>query len=87
MADEFSVGTKICVKPGVTAPDLPEFSIGGWSGTIAEISGKKASRKFIIEWDAATRANMPAAYIEQCAARQLYHLMACLNGNDVERVD
>ena len=87
MSDELSVGTGIRVKAGVTAPDLSEFKIEGWTGTIAELTGKKANRKYIIQWDAATVEQMPAAYLEQCERKQLYHLMACLTADDIEADD
>ena len=84
MTEELAVGTKVRVKDGVKAPDLPEFSLAGWTGAIVELSGKKSGRKYIIEWDGDTLQNMPPDYLKQCEARQLFHLMACLNAEDVE---
>ena len=87
MGSELSVGTRIRVKAGVTAPDLSEFGIEGWTGTIAELTGKKSNRKYIIQWDASTVEKMPPAYLEQCKQKQLYYPMVCLGGDDIEADD
>lgn len=87
MSTEFRAGAAVRVKSGVTAPDLPDFSIDGWTGTVAEVGGKKGARKYFIEWDAATLEAMPQAYTEACEARQLYHLMICLTSADIENAD
>ena len=84
MSDELSVGSKIRVKAGVAAPDLADFSIEGWTGTIVELSGKKAKRKYIIEWDASTVEKLPADFIKQCEEKQLYYVMTCLTADDIE---
>lgn len=84
MSDEFRSGAKVKVKDGVTAPDLPEFTIAGWSGTIAEVGGKKSARKYFIEWDAETLAAMPSEYTDACEEKQLYHLMTCLTADQIE---
>lgn len=84
MSDEFRAGTAVKVKDGTTAPDLPEFSIAGWSGVIAKVGGKKAARKYFIEWDAETLQAMPAEYSDACEEKQLYHLMICLAGDQIE---
>ena len=84
MSAEFSVGMNIRVRAGVSAPDLPEFTVEGWTGTIAELTGKKTNRKYIIQWDDATVAKMPPEYLEQCEQKQLYHLMVCLTADDIE---
>lgn len=84
MSDEFRSGAAVRVKPGVTAPDLPEFSIEGWTGTVTEVSGRKGARRYFIEWDTATLNAMPPDYAEACEQRQLYHLMTCLSFDDIE---
>lgn len=84
MSDEFRAGMAVKVKDGISAPDLPEFSIAGWSGVIAEVGGKKAARKYFIEWDAATLGAMPSEYTDACEEKQLYHLMTCLAGDQIE---
>lgn len=87
MTEELAVGTRIRVKPNIAAPDLPDFTIAGWTGTIVELSGKKTNRKYIIEWDAETVDQFPPEYVQQCEAKQLFHLMACLPKQDVEVVE
>jgi hypothetical protein len=84
MSDEFKTGTAVKVKTGITAPDLPEFSIEGWTGQIVQVGGKKAARKYFIEWDADTLKNMPEAYATACEEKQLYHLMTCLTTDQIE---
>ena len=79
-------GSRIRVKPGIQSPEFPEISLAGWAGTVAEVSGKPPSQKVVLEWDAATLAAMPADYLEKCESQQLYHIMACLNADDVEIV-
>ncbi len=84
MSDEFRAGKAVKVKDGITAPDLPDFSIAGWSGTIVEVGGKKTARKYFIEWDATTLGAMPAEYTDACEEKQLYHLMTCLTSDQIE---
>jgi hypothetical protein len=84
VGDALVVGTRIRVKAGVSAPDVAEVSIEGWTGMVAEIAGKKAERKYIVEWDQATIDAMPPEYLAACERMQLYHIMACLEGDDLE---
>lgn len=84
MSGELRAGMAIKVKDGITAPDLPEFSIAGWSGTITEVSGKKTARRYFIEWDSATLDAMSSDYTDACEERQLYHLMTCLTADQIE---
>jgi hypothetical protein len=77
-------GAKVRIKPGVVSPDFPDVSFAGWTGAIAEISGKPPAQKFIIEWDQATIGAMPADYVSRCEAQMLYHVMACLGPEDVD---
>lgn len=78
------VGQKIRVKPGIASPEFPDISIEGWTGMVAETSGKAPAVKFIIEWDDATVDAMPKTYIERCEAQQLYYRMACLDAEVTE---
>ena len=80
-------GTRIRVKHGVVSPDFPDVSFAGWTGRIAEVSGKApAPLKFIVEWDSQTIAAMPADYVSRCEAQMLFHAMACLSEADLEFV-
>lgn len=87
MSAALTTGTKVRVKEGVEAPDLPGISIAGWTGTITQASGKKGSRKIFIEWDESTVEAMGKDYIDACEQKQLFHLMACLGENDLEPVE
>ena len=78
MSPKLSVGTRVQVKPGVSAPDVPEVSIAGWTGRITQISKKKAGRQFFVEWDQATLEQMPPEYLSLCEERMLFHAMSCL---------
>lgn len=84
MAADFSAGTSVQVKAGVNAPDLPEHSIAGWTGTITQVSGKKGAWKIFIEWDDQTLDAMSDAFKQACEEKQLYHLMVCLTEDDIE---
>ena len=42
---KFAVGAKVRVKPGVVSPEFPDFQIAGWSGTVAEATGKESGRR------------------------------------------
>lgn len=83
----FAVGTQIKVKSGVTSPDMPDFPLEGWTGTVAELATKKPPRKYMVEWDDATLDAMPTGYLEFCEQRQLYHRMICLTEDDLEAVE
>lgn len=79
-------GSRIRVKPGVQSPEFPEISLAGWTGTVAETSGKPPEQKVIVEWDAQTLAAMPPEYVSKCESGQLYYAMASLNESDIEIV-
>lgn len=79
-------GTRIRIKPGVMSPEFPEISFAGWTGSVAETSGKPPSLQYIVEWDGATLAAMPADYLQRCESQQLFHQMACLPEADVEPI-
>ena len=76
-AGKLGEGTRIRIRDGVTAPEFPDVSCAGWTGTIADVIGKKAEPQFVVEWDAATLERLPAAYREQCEQRNLLYTMAC----------
>lgn len=81
---KFAIGAKVRVKPGVASPEFPDFQIAGWSGTVAEATGKEPPVKLVIEWDDATLSGMPPAYVERCEKDGLYHRMICLSEDEVE---
>jgi len=84
---QLTVGTRIRVKDGVTAPEIPDICCEGWVGNIIELLGKKSQVKYIIEWDNSTIDEMPAAYIDRCEEQGLYFKMSCFEGDEIEAVD
>ena len=87
MSGKLGKGSRIRVKDGVTAPDLPEFAISGWTGIVAEVSGRGGKKKFFVEWDSDTVGSMPSEYVDECEKKQLYHMMACLTEPALEVVE
>jgi hypothetical protein len=76
-------GMKVKVREGVMSPEFPEISIGGWSGTVCEVTGKASPTSCVIEWDADTVSKMPQDYVTKCEQGGLYHLMACLSEDNI----
>ena len=74
------------VRAGITAPDLPDFPIGGWTGKVTEVKGRADKQRFFVEWDEQTLAKMSPEYLQQCEAKQLFHLMSCFPASDIESV-
>jgi len=86
MASDIAAGASIRVKEGITAPDLPDYSITGWTGTITQVSGKKGAKKIFVEWDESTLNAMSEDFKQACEEQQLYYLMACLKEDEIEIV-
>ena len=82
-----SAGARIRVRPGVTVPEFPEVACAGWTGRIAEIAGKKADPKYVIEWDEAVVEAMPRSYVEQCEQQGLFYRMACFSADEIELLE
>ena len=87
VSDALAPGMKIRVKPGVTIPEFPEVECGGWTGSIVELTGKKADPKYVIEWDESVIAAMPKSYVEQCEKNQIYYRMACFERENLEAAE
>jgi len=84
---KLSPGQKIRIKPGVTAPEFPDVSCAGWTGTIMELIGKKTDPQYVVEWDAATLDAMPQSYQDQCEERNLTYSYSCFSLSDMEVVE
>ena len=82
-----AAGTQIRVRPGVAAPEFPAVPCEGWTGRIADMTGKKDDPRYVIEWDDETLRRMPADYVQQCEQRQLFYRMACLRPDEIEAVE
>ena len=79
-------GEAVQVVEGVTLPDLPEFTIGGWTGEIIKVTGRKPSRKFFVQWDEQTILAFPPEFLTRCEEEQLLPEIACLSGEDLQPV-
>ena len=80
------VGSRVRVREGVNSPDFADVSFAGWTATILELSGKKPNQKFIVEFDDAVIAAMPADYLRRCEEQRLLYTMACLTADQLEAV-
>ena len=61
----FNVGDKVRVRPGVSDPDYDDLTIGGWTGTVAEIqSGTPPT--FLVGWSTETLKNQGTIYRNRC---------------------
>ncbi len=87
LADAIPVGTIIRVKDGVISPEFPDVSYAGWAGSVVELTGKKSSRKYVIEWDDQTIDDMPTGYRDLCEESSLFYRMACFDAKQIERID
>jgi hypothetical protein len=87
VSDTLAPGTRIRVKAGVTIPEFPSVDCGGWTGQVAELTGKKAEPKYVIEWDETVVASMPKEYVEVCEKNGLYYRMACFPRENLEPAD
>lgn len=83
-ADNLAPGARVQVRPGVSVPEFPDVSCAGWTGVVVELVGKKADAKCVVEWDEATVAQMPRAYVEDCEKQNLFYRMACLARDELE---
>jgi len=61
----FSVGDAVRAKPGVTDPDFPYISLGGWAGTILEI-GDGDLRTYLLAFNERTLKSIPPIYHKPC---------------------
>ena len=82
-----SVGARIRVKAGVAMPEFPDVLCEGWCGHVVDHTGKKADRKYVVEWDDTTLQSMPPDYVDQCEQNCLYYRMACFADEALEVVD
>ena len=84
---QLAAGSRVRVRTGVTMPEFPDVVCDGWTGTVSEVTGKKADAKYLIEWDESVVSAMPAAYVRQCEEKQFFYRMACFRGDEIEAID
>lgn len=46
----FAVGSRVRVRKGVTAPNDPQMPLGGWLGTVSQVSGAI----YLVRWSGET---------------------------------
>lgn len=85
-SDKLSLGTRIRIKAGVTIPEFPEISCEGWTGRVADLTGKKSEPKYVVEWDDSAIQGMPKSYRDACEEKGLFYRMACFERGDLEAV-
>ena len=76
-------GARIRVRENVAAPEFPDISCSGWTGTIVEVTGKK-DPKYVIEWDESVIEGFPPGYLERCEQNGLFYRMAAFEAADLE---
>ena len=47
---KFAVGSRVRAKKGVTAPNDPDMPLGGWLGTVSQVSGSI----YLVHWSGET---------------------------------
>lgn len=66
------IGDMVNVKEGVMCPDFKDLDIGGWQGTVADVTIDDDNNILIcIYWDLATIQNMPENFIRQGEEEEL----------------
>ena len=81
---KLSVGDPVRVLPGTTMPEFDNLHIDGYEGTVLEVRGRAAQKKYIVKWSDETLAGLPEDYVAACEQGQLASDMACLKADRVE---
>jgi Calcium binding len=83
----FKVGDKVRVKAGVSDPDFPDMPLGGWAGTITEITKYKGRINCVFELDERTLASIHPIYRKRCERDGLDFEIMRLGEEEVEPDD
>ena len=78
---KFKIGDKVRVKHGVKDVDYPDMSMGGWAGTVIEVSG---SDTFAIRWSEETLAAIHPIFKKRCEKEGLDLEEYTWTGDDLE---
>lgn len=81
---KFAVGDRVRVKYGTADFDFPDIPLGGWAGTITEVSQDDESHLYLIEWNQFTLDHMPAIFRKRCDRDGLDLERSCLGEEDLE---
>ncbi len=63
---KLAVGDRVRVKYGTADFDFPDIPLGGWAGTITEVSHDGKSHLYLIEWNPFTLDHMPSIFRKRC---------------------
>lgn len=80
----FAVGDQVRVKYGIADPDFTDIPLGGWAGTITEVSHDAKSHLYLIEWNQFTLDNMPPIFRKRCERDGLDEESSWLGEEDLE---
>ena len=80
----FAVEDRVRVKYGVPDPDFPDIPLGGWAGTITEVSHDAKSHLYLIEWNQFTLDHMPPIFRKWCERDGVYQHRCWLGEEDLE---
>jgi hypothetical protein len=58
---KFAVGSQVRAKKGATAPNYSDMPLGGWRGTVSQVSGTI----YLVRWSGETLAAAGPIYREQ----------------------
>ena len=78
---KFKIGDKVRVKHGVKDVDYPDMPLGGWAGTVIEISGGDT---FTIRWSEETLGAIHPVFKKRCEKEGLDLEEYVLTGDDLE---
>ena len=83
----FQVGNKVRVKPGVNDQIFPDMPLGGWSGTVTEITKDRGQINCVFKLDDRTLASIHPIYRRRCERDGLDFETMGLGEEDLELDD
>ena len=78
---DFQVGDHVRVKPGVKDVDYPDMPLGGWAGTVIEVTGADT---FTLRWSKETLAAIHPIFKKRCEKDGVDVEEYTLTGDDLE---
>jgi hypothetical protein len=83
----FKIGDKIRVKSGVSDPDFPDMPLGGWTGTVVEITEHKRRIDCVFRLDDRNLPSLHPIYRSRCERDGLDCETMSLSEDDLEADD
>ncbi len=62
----FALGAAVRVRPGTADPDFGDIPLGGWAGTIEEVSRRSRPPTYLVRWNQSTLEQMHPVYRKRC---------------------